>query len=149
MSTTTEKPSILDGLKAQAAEIAAKIKAETDKHLETLHAKLKEAHEVVTHLTAEIQKHTDKPAVRRGRKPGSKNAKAVKPAKAPKKAKGKRGALGEGILKFLSTKGKGGAHVKDIAAHLGSKPANVTAYFYSTGKSKVKKVKPATFALKG
>jgi hypothetical protein len=61
---------------------------------------------------------------------------------------GKRGALGSDILKFLSTKGKEGAHVKDIASHLGTKPTNVTAWAYATGKSKVKKVKPATLAIK-
>jgi hypothetical protein len=61
---------------------------------------------------------------------------------------GKRGALGSAILKFLSTKGKEGAHVKDIASHLGTKPTNITAWAYTTGKSKVKKVKPATFAIK-
>jgi hypothetical protein len=144
MSTTTkdEKPSLLEGLKAQAADLAAKIKEETDKHLETLHAKLKEAHEHVKNLTAEVEKHGGKPPVKRGRKPGTVVAKKAS------KGKGKRGQLGESILKFLSVKGKAGAHIKDIAAHLGTKPANVTAWFYSTGKSKTKKVKPATFALK-
>ena len=61
---------------------------------------------------------------------------------------GERGALGNDILKFLSTKGKEGAHVKAIASHLGTKPANVTAWAYTTGKTKVIKVKPATFAIK-
>ena len=59
----------------------------------------------------------------------------------------KRGALGAAILKYLSTKGKSGAHIKDIATHVGSKPANVTAWTYTTGKGKVKRVKPATFAI--
>ena len=71
-----------------------------------------------------------KPASKRGRKPG------------------KRGALGQNILKFLSTKGKEGAHVKDIAVQVGTKPANVTAWTYTTGKTKVKRVRPATFAIK-
>lgn len=62
--------------------------------------------------------------------------------------RGKRGALGASILKFLSTKGKDGAHIKDIASHVGTKPGNVTAWTYTTGKSKVKRVKPATFAIK-
>jgi len=149
MSTTTEKPSLLDTLKAQAAEISAKIKAETDKHLETLHAKLKEAHEVVSKLTAEIQSHTGKPApAKGGRKPGSKNGKAAKPAKATKKAKGKRGALGEAITKVLSVAGKKGIHVKEIADKVGTKPQNVTAWMYTTGKSKVKNLGKATFTLK-
>ena len=78
---------------------------------------------------------------KRGRKP-------TKPAKVKvKKTRGKRGALGESILKFLSTKGKEGAHVKDIASHVGTKPTNITAFAYTTGKKKgVKKVGPATFA---
>ena len=71
-----------------------------------------------------------KPVSKRGRKPG------------------KRGALGAKVLKFLSTKGKEGAHVKDIAAAVGTKPTNVTAWTYTTGKGKVKRVKPATFAIK-
>jgi hypothetical protein len=72
---------------------------------------------------------TDKPVAKKGRK-GK-----------------KRGNLSATILKYLSAKGKEGAHVRDIAAHVGTKPANVTAWTYTTGKSKVKKVKPATFAL--
>lgn len=71
-----------------------------------------------------------KPAAKKGRKPG------------------KRGELGVKILKFLATKGKEGSHVKDIAAHVGTKPVNVTAWTYTTGKAKVKRVKPATFAIK-
>jgi hypothetical protein len=71
-----------------------------------------------------------KPGSKRGRKPG------------------KRAAIGDNILKFLSSRGKEGAHVKDIGAHVGAKSANVTAWIYSTGKAKVKKVKPATFAIK-
>jgi len=83
---------------------------------------------------------------KRGRPAGS--TKAAKPAKKAKRGSKKRGNLSADILKFLSTKGKEGAHVKDIAAAVGSKPVNVTAWTYSTGKDKVKKVKPATFALK-
>jgi hypothetical protein len=71
-----------------------------------------------------------------------------KPATKPGRKTGKRGMLGSDILKFLSTKGKEGAHVKDIASNLGTKPTNVTAWAYTTGKTKVKKVKPATFAIK-
>ncbi len=96
MSTSTakeEKPSILDTLKAQAAEISAKIKAETDKHLETLHAKLQDLHKQVAGVTEEIQKHTGKPApAKRGRKSGTKAAKLNGTGKASRKAKkGKRG----------------------------------------------------------
>jgi hypothetical protein len=71
-----------------------------------------------------------------------------KPAAARKTKSKKRGALGGKILKYLATKGKEGAHVKDIANHVGSKPANITAWAYSTGKNKVKRTKPATYAVK-
>jgi len=62
----------------------------------------------------------------------------------------KKGAVGEGILKFLSKKAEG-AHVKEISEAIGSKVANVTAWFYTTGKKVkgIKKVKPNTFAYKG
>jgi hypothetical protein len=83
------------------------------------------------------------PAAKRGRKPGVQAERAVKPAK-----KGKRGKLGASILKYLQGKGAAGAHIKDIAAAVKSKPANVTAWFYTTGKKKTKRVKPATFAIK-
>ena len=88
---------------------------------------------------------------RQGRPATTKSADTVKSEK-PTATRGrkssKRGSLGAGILKFLSTKGKEGAHVKDIATHVGTKAANVTAWTYTTGKSKVKRVKPATFAIK-
>ena len=76
------------------------------------------------------------------------------PKKAGAKAKGKRkakGAIGKFILKLLSKKGKAGAHVKEIAKALKSKPANVVAWFYGTGKKVkgIRKVKPNTFAYNG
>jgi hypothetical protein len=74
-----------------------------------------------------------------------KAVKTVKPAKKVKRAK--RGKLGESILKFLSTKGKEGAHAKDIAAAVGSKVPNVTAWFYSTGKKTTKKLGGNKFAV--
>jgi len=86
------------------------------------------------------------PAVKRGRKPGVKAEEATKPSKKVKRAR--KGKLGESILKYLQGKGATGAHIKDIAAAVKSKPANVTAWFYTTGKGKTKKVKPATFAIK-
>lgn len=38
--------------------------------------------------------------------------------------------------------------MKEISSHVGSKLANITAWAYSTGKSKVKRTKPATYAVK-
>ena len=60
----------------------------------------------------------------------------------------RRKNLKEAILKFLATQGKRGAHVKVIADKLGTKPANITAWIFSTGKKVkgLKKVKPATYA---
>jgi hypothetical protein len=63
-----------------------------------------------------------------------------KPKRAGSARKGKRGALGKTILKFLANKGKAGAHVKEIATTIGRKPVNITAYFYGTGK-KVKGIR--------
>jgi len=59
--------------------------------------------------------------------------------------------LKEGILKFLTAQGKKGAHVKAIADRLGTKPANITAWIFSTGKKVkgLKKVKSATYAYVG
>ena len=74
-----------------------------------------------------------------------------KPSVKTKRKRGTNGAIGESILQFLSKKGETGAHVKEIAEALKSKPANITAWFYSTGKKikGIKKVRPATFAYKG
>jgi hypothetical protein len=63
----------------------------------------------------------------------------------------RRGGLSKKIVTFLQTKGPKGAHVKDIAAAVKTKPGNVTSWFYGTGKSHVasghiKKTAPATFA---
>jgi hypothetical protein len=94
---------------------------------------------------------TESASKKRGRPAKVQGSSAVKNGKAARKRgrkSGKRGALGVGILKFLATKGKKGSHIKDIASHVGTKPANVTAWTYTTGKSKVKRVKPATFAIK-
>jgi predicted transcriptional regulator with HTH domain len=77
-------------------------------------------------------------------------AKRSSTAPAPVRRK-RRGSLSKKIVKFLQSKGAKGAHVKDIAAAVKSGSANVTAWFYNTGKSliasgKIKKVAPATFA---
>ena len=80
-----------------------------------------------------------------------KKTRTAKPAKARKGKRARKGKLGEGILKFLQGKGAAGAHIKEIAAAVKSKPNNITAWLYSTGKKLVKskelkKVKPATYA---
>ncbi len=137
------------------SQLAELLKTKKDQEIESVTHKLKEARGIVSALEAQLLNLGVETGVtlKAGRKPvglvrvGRKAA--PKPANVTKKAKGKRGAVGEAILKYLSTKGKEGAHVKDIAAHVGNKPANVTAYFYAgAGKKHAKQVAPATFALK-
>jgi hypothetical protein len=73
----------------------------------------------------------------------------AKPAKA-KKAKGRKsGGLKEKILALLEAAGDEGLRVKDIAAKLGSKPANISVWFSTTGKDITTKVEPGRYAVKG
>jgi hypothetical protein len=82
----------------------------------------------------------------RGKK--SKSIKTTKPSKKSNRAP--RGSVGAAIIKFLQRKGSNGAHVREVAEAVGSKPANVTSFFYSIRKKKiVKHVGPGTFALVG
>ena len=157
MSTTTTKKDEKEVIKDVAAMEAAISTLSYDKLEELLTAKkqheienktkeLTAARGIVASLEAQLEKlGVGAPApVKRGRKVGSKNV--FKPAK---KAKGKRGAVGQAITKLVADAGKKGVHVGDIAKALGSKPTTVTAFFYAIGnKKKFKKVAPATFALK-
>ena len=98
--------------------------------------------EVHAHLN-----QSNAPAAKRGPEPGVKAEKAPKSAK--KSRKGKRGAVGEAIKAFVTSKGKAGAKVSEVAQALKMNPKNITAYFYAKGnKMTYKKVAPATFALK-
>ena len=73
----------------------------------------------------------------------------AKPAKA-KKAKGRKsGGLKEKILALLDAAGDEGLRVKDIAVKLGSKPANISVWFSTTGKDITTKVEPGRYAVKG
>jgi hypothetical protein len=92
----------------------------------------------------EIQNYLECETLLGGMEPASE-----KPARTIKRKRGKN--LKEGILKFLAAQGKKGAHVKAIADKVGSKPANITAWIFSTGKKVkgLKKVKPATYAYVG
>ena len=137
------------------SQLADLLKEKKEKEIEAINHKLKEARGIVAALEAQLESHgvLTAPAtpVKRAytRKVKAIRNGAAKPAKATKKAKSKRGAVGEAIIKFLATKGKEGAHVKDIAAAIGNKPANVTAYFYGgAGKKLAKPLGGATFALK-
>ena len=73
-----------------------------------------------------------------------------KPAKKAKKSKGgKSGGLKERILALLEAAGDEGVRVKDIAAKLASKPANISVWFSTTGKNITTKVQPGRYAVKG
>jgi len=74
---------------------------------------------------------------------------AVKPAKAKKAKGGKSGGIKERILALLEAAGSEGLRVKDIAARLGSKPANISVWFSTTGKKLTTKVEPGRYAVKG
>ena len=79
-----------------------------------------------------------------------KKGKKTKVGKKGKRAP--RGSVGASIIKFLQKKGSGGAHVKEIAEAIGSKPQNVTSYFYSPNVKKKKIIKAlgqGRFALTG
>jgi len=68
-----------------------------------------------------------------------------------KKGRSKRGALKEQILSALNAAGQAGVRVTELAAELGTKAANIHAWFHSTGK-KVKglsKVSGGHYRLKG
>jgi hypothetical protein len=69
-------------------------------------------------------------------------AETRKPAPRPRrKLKGR-------LLKALEAAGKKGLSVKELALNLKSKPANVSVWFYTTGKKikGIKKVGPARYA---
>ena len=125
-----------------------------DKEIEAVQHKLKEAKGIVEALEAQLVNLGVTPAAPTTAKrsyPRKITGRAIvgnrKSAKTVKKAK--RGAVGEAIVKFLSTKGKEGAHVKDIATAIGNTPANVTAYFYGgAGKKLAKALGGARFAIK-
>ena len=150
MSSTTAKEA--EGLSYQELKdlLEKKKAAEIDKVTKELTA----ARGIVASLEAQLVNlgATSAPAtaalVKRGRKPsGIKPDSAAKPRKI--KGTGRRGAVGTAISAFVSSKGKSGVKVSEIATALGFKPVNVTAFFYSKGNlKKFKKVAPATFAVK-
>lgn len=78
----------------------------------------------------------EKPAVRRGRKPG-RQSKAEQPkakAKAKGGKRGKRGAVKESIISLLKEAGPSGLTAREVADKLKAKPINISTWFSSTGK---------------
>jgi len=133
----------------QLIELANTKKAE---EIEAVTHKLKEARGIVAALEAQLENLgvVTAPAVapvKQGRKIKNRVGNG-KPA-AVRKVKAKRGAVGAAITAFVSSKGKAGAHVKEIAAATGFKVPNITAFFYArANKTKFKNLGKATFALK-
>ena len=82
-------------------------------------------------------KKTTKKAATKTAKKAVKKAAASKPT-GPKKGS-RRGKVKAAIIKQLKAAGKKGTSVKVISANLKTKPANVHAWFHSTGK-KIKEV---------
>lgn len=74
----------------------------------------------------------------------------TKPAKKAKKAKSRKsGGLKDRILTLLESAGDQGLRVKDIAAKLGAKAANISVWFSTTGKKITTKLEPGRYAVKG
>jgi hypothetical protein len=75
---------------------------------------------------------------------------SAKPAKKAKKTKGgKSSGLKDRILALLEAAGDEGLRIKDIAAKLGAKAANISVWFSTTGKAITTKLAPGRFAKKG
>lgn len=77
----------------------------------------------------------EKPAAKRGRKPG-RPAKAAPKAEKPKSKgkRGKRGAVKDSIIQLLKAAGPGGLTAREVATELGAKPINISTWFSSTGR---------------
>lgn len=87
------------------------------------------------------------PAPAKKKAPAASSAPRRRKAAAPAPARGRRGALKEAMIKSLKSAGSDGISVKDLAKKLNQKPANIHAWFHSTGKKmdEVQKVGPATY----
>lgn len=164
MSTTTkkdEKEVAKDVTSLETAinnlsyvQLAELLDAKKQHEIEAVTHRLKEARGIVASLEAQLENlgvvtaPVAAPA-KRGRKPNAfkMNGGTPKQGRKSKAPKGKRGAVGEAITKFVTSKGKAGAHVSDIATALDMKKANVTAFFYAkSNKGKFKPLGGATFA---
>jgi len=125
--------------------------------------KLLEEKEALLQQVSEIDSQLDSfasgvtPAPKRAAAPAPAKKKAPAASSAPRRrkaasaapapARGRRGALKEAMIKSLKSAGADGISVKDLAKKLNQKPANIHAWFHSTGKKmdEVQKVGPATY----
>jgi len=124
-------------------------------HLLSLTEKKEELLQILEQIDAEIHRTvqgrvsveviTSQPAIARqapaALKPAAKPAKKVKA--------GRSGGLKDRILDLLDAAGSAGLRVKDIAAKLGAKPANISVWFSTTGKGLTTRLSPGHFAKKG
>jgi len=84
-------------------------------------------------------------------KSGTNGSSSPVKVRSSKGGRSKRGALKEQILTALSSAGEAGVRVTELAAALGTKAANIHAWFHSTGK-KIKglsKITGGHYRLKG
>ena len=133
-------------------ELKTLLESKKTAEIDKVKNELKAAEGIVDALRAQLVNLGEMPTApaaapkRRGRTPNAFKGPVAKKTRG--KQKGKRGAVGEAITAFVTKAGKAGATVHDIAAHMNTKPANVTAFFYAkANKKKFKKVGKATFAL--
>lgn len=86
-----------------------------------------------------------------GRPPKEATKKAAKKTTAKTRKRAPRGQLKEGIINELSNAGKEGLTVKELAERLKTKPANIHAWFFTTGKRMkgIKKVGAGKYSLSG
>ena len=110
-------------------ELEALMEGKKKDAVKALKSEVAELRAILSKKEAKLEKMTGVPVVvpgRRGRKPGSGKTGAPR---------GKRSSgLKNAVLSFLGTKGKEGAHVDDIAKHVGKPKANVNAFLATTGK---------------
>ena len=90
------------------------------------------------------------PSQKKGRV-GRPPKKASKPTGGTSRKRAPRGQLKEGIINELSNAGKDGLTVKELAERLNTKPANIHAWFFTTGKKMkgIKKVAAGKYTLTG
>lgn len=127
----------------------------SSKDLRTI-AKLVEKKEDLLRQVGDIDSQLDRyEATPAAAKPAPARKRRAAGKKARKARKGgtrqPRGAMREKIMAELEAAGSDGVTVKELAQKLGTKPGNVSVWFYTTGSKmpNIKKVAPATYVLKG
>lgn len=115
-------------------ELKTLLEGKKSERISTLEKEIAELEQSLSSKKSELTELTGSPApvkAKRGRKPKgfSTVAKAAKNT-----SRGRSSRLKEKVVAFLSSKGKEGAHIDEIAKHLGKPKANVNAFLATTGK---------------